>query len=152
MVNTTTDLHVCLRCKHLHGRTISVDGLLIEDGKILLIKRKNRPYKGYWALPGGYIDFDETAEEACIREFREETGIHVAVVKLVGLFSAPSRHRHQNISAAYLVEKISGKKQAGDDALEVVWFKLDNLPKKLAFDHREIIENIKNLTQGREYY
>lgn len=141
-------LHVCPVCQHRHGRSLAVDGLLIEDDKILLVKRKNQPEQAKWALPGGYVDFDETVETACIREFKEETGLLVAIVDFLGLFSDPARHIYQNISAAYIVKRISGKEAAGDDAAAIDWFGLDNLPNKMAFDHREIINAyIKTMTE-----
>lgn len=131
--------HNCPQCGNYHLRGVSLDGLLVKDGKILLIKRGNDPYKGYWALPGGYLEYDERTEEACCREFEEETGVKVEIEKLVGVFSAPKRHPLQVVTAAYSLHYISGEAHAADDALDAKWFDLDALP-ELAFDHKEMID------------
>ncbi|HDI74746.1 MAG TPA: NUDIX hydrolase, partial [Thermoprotei archaeon] len=65
--------------------------ILTEDGAIVLIKRSKDPFKGYWALPGGFVEYGETVEEAAIREAFEETGIRIELLALVGVYSDPSR-------------------------------------------------------------
>ncbi|MBD3389792.1 NUDIX domain-containing protein [Candidatus Micrarchaeota archaeon] len=119
-------------------RPATVDALIIENGKILLIKRGREPDKGKWALPGGFVDRGETAEEACVREVEEETGLEVEVEEIVGVFSEPERDPRRTISIAYLCRKRGGVAMGGDDAGEAGWFLLDELP-ELAFDHGEII-------------
>jgi 8-oxo-dGTP diphosphatase len=120
------------------NRGLSVDGVILRGKKILLIKRGNDPFKGHWALPGGYVDWNETTEEAVAREVLEETGLKVISAKLTGIYSSPSRHPQQVITIGYLVET-SGEPKAGDDALEFNWFSLGELPSGLAFDHNKII-------------
>ncbi len=122
-------------------RPFACDGILVEDGKILLIKRAKEPDLGKWALPGGRIEEDETAEECLEREFREETGLEVEPVKLLGIYSDPARDPRKIIGAAYLTRKTGGELKAGDDAEEVKWFELGKIPEELAFDHRKIIED-----------
>jgi 8-oxo-dGTP diphosphatase len=115
--------------------------ILIENGKILLIKRGREPFKGEWALPGGRIEEDETAEQCLKREMKEETGLDVEPIKLTGLYSDPKRDPRGIIAATYLVKRISGEPKAGDDAAELKWFELENLP-ELATDHKKMIEEV----------
>ncbi|KAA0000265.1 MAG: NUDIX hydrolase [Thermoplasmata archaeon] len=120
--------------------SIAVDGILIKDGKILLIKRKNEPFKGKWALPGGFVEYGEKVEDAVLREFKEEVGIKAKIKKLVGVYSDPSRDpRGHVISIVFLLEA-EGVPKAGDDAMEARFFDLNDLP-PLAFDHEKIIKD-----------
>jgi 8-oxo-dGTP diphosphatase len=108
---------------------------------ILLIERKKDPFAGQWALPGGFIDMDETLEAACIRELKEETGLELTNMGQFRVFDAIGRDpRHRTISVVFYAF-ISDKQYVTglDDAERAEWFPLDNLP-TLAFDHREIVE------------
>ncbi len=121
-------------------RLISVD-LIIKrsDNSIIFVKRGFPPYKGYWALPGGFVKFDETLEEAAVREAKEETGLDIELKKLAGVFSKLNRDpRGRILSVAFAAKVIGGEIKAGSDAKEVKAFK--TLPKKLAFDHAEILK------------
>jgi len=123
---------------------VAVDAVVkYSENSIVLIRRKNPPFRGEFALPGGFVDVGETVEEACIRESYEETNIRVTIKKLIGVFSAPNRDpRGHNISIAFLCEPLtdSEKPLAKDDAqaLEIVKF-TDLSSLKLAFDHKDII-------------
>jgi len=120
--------------------SVAVDGVLIKGDKILLIKRKNEPFKGRWALPGGFVEYGETVEEAVLREFEEEVGLKARIKKLLGVYSKPDRDpRGQVISIVFLLDA-EGDAKAGDDAADARFFPLDNLP-PLAFDHDEIIKD-----------
>ena len=114
-----------------------------SENSIVLIRRKNPPFRGEFALPGGFVDVGETVEEACIRETYEETNIRVTIKKLIGVFSAPNRDpRGHNISIAFLCEPLtdSEKPLAKDDAQALEIVKLTDLSSlKLAFDHKDII-------------
>lgn len=110
--------------------------------EILLIQRKNEPFKNQYALPGGFVDADESIEQAAIRELEEETSVKVSKIKQFGAYGNPNRDpRGYMVSIAYLT-KVSPDTQvkAADDAKNVKWFKLNNLP-ELAFDHKEIIKD-----------
>lgn len=133
----------CLHCGRYDNRPVSIDALIIRDGNILLIKRRREPYKGIWALPGGHIDWDETVEEATIREVREEVGLMATRVQLLGVYSDPKRHPKQAIAVAFICVT-SGEPKAGDDAVEARFFSLDNLPAPLAFDHEKIVEDFRS--------
>ncbi|MFH1685583.1 MAG: NUDIX hydrolase, partial [Candidatus Micrarchaeota archaeon] len=93
-----------------------------------------------WALPGGRIDDNETAEDCLVREMKEETNLEVEPVKFTGLYSNPNRDPRGVIAAAYLVKRVSGNPKAGDDAAEVAWFELNHLP-LLCADHKKIVED-----------
>jgi len=114
--------------------------ILIEEGKILLVKRGREPFKGQWALPGGRIDEGETAEDCLRREMKEETGLEVDPVRLVGIYSDPKRDPRGVIAAAYLVRRVGGELKAGDDAEEAKWFDITSLP-SLCTDHGKIVED-----------
>lgn len=132
--------------------SLTVDGVLIEDGKIVLVQRKNPPFKGKWALPGGFVENNETVEEAVVREFREETSFKSEVAMLVGVFSEPGRDpRGHIVSVVYLLRRIGGRLKAGDDAGKCRWFPLDGLP-GLAFDHEQILDLVKKTClKGNEH-
>jgi 8-oxo-dGTP diphosphatase len=121
---------------------ITVDGIIIKDDEIILIKRKYEPYKNSWALPGGYVEYNEKTEDAIIREIFEETGIKTKINKLIGVYSDPKRDpRGHTISIIYELKIINGKIKSGDDASEVDFFKFDDIPEKLSFDHKKIISD-----------
>ena len=108
---------------------------------ILLIRRKGEPFAGDWALPGGYLEEDETLEACAARELHEETGLETADLRLFGTFSEPGRDpRGRTVSVAFLTRVDAGavEPRAGDDAAETRWFACDALP-VLAFDHDRII-------------
>jgi 8-oxo-dGTP diphosphatase len=114
---------------------LSVDSVVFDDaGRVLLIRRKNPPFQGYFALPGGFVDAGETTEAAALRELKEETGIEGSSPRLVGVYSDP---RHL-VSVAYLVSAVSYEVQAGDDAADAQ-FVANWRDQPLAFDHQKII-------------
>ncbi len=119
---------------------IAVDGVLIKGNKILLIKRKNEPFKGKWALPGGFVEYGEKVEEAVLREFEEEVGIKARIKKLLGVYSDPARDPRGHIISIVFLLEAEGEPKAGDDAADAKFFSLDKLP-PLAFDHEKIIRD-----------
>jgi ADP-ribose pyrophosphatase YjhB (NUDIX family) len=108
------------------------------DG-IILIKRKNPP-EG-WALPGGFIDYGETLEAAAVREAKEETGLHIKLIRQFHSYSAPERDPRQHTISTVFIAEASGKATAGDDAVELGTFFKGRLPDKIAFDHKQILED-----------
>jgi 8-oxo-dGTP diphosphatase len=124
---------------------VTVDAIILYKGNfIILIRRRNPPFKGELALPGGFVDLGETVEEACSREAYEEKNLHINIIKLVGVFSDPNRDpRGHTITIAYLCEPSQKNEtpKAKDDALSIEAIPLKKLPSlKLAFDHFEIIK------------
>lgn len=120
---------------------ITVDGVLFKDNSILLIQRKNPPFQGMWALPGGFVEYGETTENAVIREVNEETGLDTQIFTLLGVYSNPQRDpRGHSISIVYILTKIKGDVLGSDDALQAAFHSLDSLP-SLSFDHEKIIKD-----------
>lgn len=118
---------------------LATDCVIFHDDAVVLIKRKYDPYKGYYALPGGAVEVGETVEDACRREMREEIGLEVRNLVLVGVYSRPDRDpRGHTVSIVYLAEADISKIRAGSDAAEAElvanWNDLD-----LAFDHGEVL-------------
>jgi len=121
---------------------LTCDGILIKDKKILLIKRKNNPYKNKWALPGGFVEYGEKVEESVVREFYEETGLKTKISELIGVYSDPNRDpRGHTITVVYLLEILEGNLTSGDDAVDAKFFDINKLP-ELAFDHDVIINDV----------
>ncbi|MFO7677709.1 MAG: NUDIX hydrolase [Thermoplasmatota archaeon] len=121
---------------------ITVDGIILKDNKILLVKRKNNPFKDKWALPGGFVEYGETTEKAVVREIFEETGLKTTVQNLIGVYSDPLRDpRGHTISIVYILNITNGEIAAGDDAADANFFKLNQLP-NLSFDHKDIIRDV----------
>lgn len=111
----------------------------IESKGMVLIKRKNPPYG--WALPGGFVDYGESLEEAAVREAKEETDLDVRLIGQFHTYSDPKRDpRHHSISTVY-VAKANGVPQAKDDAIEIGIFNETNLPDAIAFDHHFILKD-----------
>lgn len=122
---------------------VTVDAVVFthDHQEILLIQRKNDPFQGQWALPGGFVEDDEDLATAVGRELEEETGIATETFQQFYAFGAPNRDpRGRAVSIAYytVVNKADFQPQAASDAQEVRWFSLAELP-KLAFDHAEIL-------------
>lgn len=121
-----------------------------ESKHILLIQRGQDPFVGKWALPGGFLDMDETPEQAVLRELKEETGLVVSTMTQMHTFGDINRDpRHRTITTAFVAiqEGISKSEVKGmDDAQHALWFPLDRLP-ELAFDHLLIIDFFKQTLQ-----
>lgn len=129
----------CSTCGFYPNRGLGIDALIMIDNKIVLIKRGIEPYKGYWAFPGGWIDWNISAEDTVKKEVKEETNLNVTSMKLFGVYSDPERHPRQGITLLYIV-KAEGTIHAGDDAEDIRLYPLDDLPTPLAFDHEKMIK------------
>lgn len=119
---------------------LAADALILYGDGIVLIRRENSPYQGFYALPGGFVELGETVEEAVRREAREETGLDIVPIKLVGVYSSPDRDpRGHVVSVSYLAWG-RGVLSAGSDASSAEVFALEALP-PLAFDHALIVRD-----------
>jgi ADP-ribose pyrophosphatase YjhB (NUDIX family) len=140
----------CSKC----GETVSVyknpvptvDIIIRTSQGIVLIQRKNPPYG--WAIPGGFIDYGESAEDAAMREAEEETSLKISNLKLLGVYSAPDRDpRFHTLSVVFTAES-DGVPAAGDDAEELGVFTFETLPSQLAFDHAAILKDYFSLLKS----
>ena len=129
---------------------LTVDGIIIEKEKILLIKRATQPYLNYWALPGGFVELNETLEEAITREVIEETCLQTKTNGLAGAYSDPKRDpRGHTVSIVYFMKIIGGEPNKTNEAKEIEYFDFNKLPEKIAFDHRKIIDDAINQFKNR---
>lgn len=135
---------------HWRKPSVTADGIIIRGHEIALVKRGKEPFKGTYALPGGFLEHGETLEHCAVREVYEETGLKTEIVDLVGVFSDPARDpRGQVVTAVYQLRPIGGTLKGGDDASAADWLPLDKLP-KLAFDHGKIIEDFLEMRKSRK--
>ncbi len=130
--------------KHCYSHprpAVTVDIVVLSrNGRVLLIKRKGEPFRGGWALPGGFVDIDETLADAAARELEEETGIAGVDMRQLHAFDDPDRDpRGRTISIAFLAKvEAPPEPTAKSDAAEARWTAVDQLP-PMAFDHDAII-------------
>jgi 8-oxo-dGTP diphosphatase len=121
---------------------LTVDCVVFDpQGRLLLIRRKNPPFQGQHALPGGFVDYGETTEQAAARELEEETGLHAEELSLLGVYSDPGRDpRGHTVSVVYLTRVSNFAPRAGDDAAQAE-FVADWQRQPLAFDHDRIVSD-----------
>lgn len=131
-----------------------VFGIDRDDLKVLLIRRGLEPFRGQWALPGGFVRVDETLDEAALRELQEETGLRRAFLEQLYTFGAVARDpRERVVSVAYyaLVKMALEETRAATDASDAKWFGVTSIP-QLAFDHREIVDTALARLRGKLRY
>jgi len=127
---------------------VSVDAVVFcrsaGTTEVLLINRGNEPYKGRWAVPGGFLELDEELEDGAARELAEETGVTGVKLEQIRAFGKCGRDpRGRMISIVFMGVANAEQKaatKAGDDAAKAKWFDIENLPKNMAFDHDEMIK------------
>jgi len=119
---------------------LTTDAVILDPEKgVVLIRRGHPPFEGCWALPGGFIEVGERCADACVREAREETGLEVEPVALLGVYSRPDRDpRGHTVSTVYLCRVLGGRLAGGDDASDARWF-TDLTGIELAFDHSSVL-------------
>jgi 8-oxo-dGTP diphosphatase len=124
-------------------RPLTVDAIVLRDDEIVVIRRGHEPFKGMLALPGGFVEKDETVERAVARETKEETGLDAEIVGLVGVYSGPGRDpRGPTVSVCYRMRATGGRLQAASDAAAVQLVSRSAVP-SLAFDHNKMIEDAR---------
>src|SRR3990167_3491513 len=139
-------------------RHVVIDAIVIKDQKILLVKRALHLWHGNkWAIPGGFLDRDETLKQAVVRELKEETGLHGKITNLFKIIDSPNRKNEdrQNVAFVYIVEASGQIKFDPHEVTDAKWFNINNLTdeNEFAFDHYEIIRDYitgQNSTNGRK--
>src|SRR6266849_7123595 len=139
--------------------SVTVDVVMMSrrqrDLQVLLVKRRSWPYEGMWAIPGGFVNMQESLEEAAKRELQEETGVQDVYLEQLYTFGDPGRDpRTRVITVVYFALLDSARLQvrAADDAADVDWFPVYNLPEELAFDHAKILEYALDRLRGKLDY
>ena len=129
------------KLRRTEGPWLTVDAVVPRGGSLLLVKRGRYPFEGMHALPGGFVEADETVEEAVVRETLEETGLRTKAVRLLGVYSDPGRDpRGHTASVVFELAITGGRLHGGDDAADAGFFEAGRLP-PLAFDHQKIVSD-----------
>lgn len=125
----------------VNRQTFKTSGVINE---ILLIKRKNNPFKDCWALPGGFMEINETLETCARRELKEETNIDANDIYLKKILDNVDRDPRGRVVSVVFVTNVSQhvEAKANDDAKELAWFNINELPQNMAFDHKELFQTI----------
>jgi ADP-ribose pyrophosphatase YjhB (NUDIX family) len=141
--------------KELHHKNPlpTVDIIIQKDSQILLVNRKKEPFKGLFALPGGFVNEGEQVEDAAKREAKEETSLDIELVDILGVYSEPNRDPRGHIMSTVFVGKISPNNKvealAQDDAAKIEWIDLEDVDNThFAFDHQKIISDYKKWKQS----
>jgi ADP-ribose pyrophosphatase YjhB (NUDIX family)/L-amino acid N-acyltransferase YncA len=137
---------VCRECGFIYylNPTVAAGALVEEEGRVVLVRRKADPRAGYWGLPAGYVEADESAEDAAIRETLEEVGLHVELDDLLGVYSYGGELQRRGVLILYAAHAVSGELRAGDDAAEAAFFAPHELPpdSQIAFrTHRQALHD-----------
>jgi len=125
------------------GPALTVDAVWIVDDRLLVVRRGREPFRGRWALPGGFVEPTETVEEAVARELFEETGLRGRPGGLVGVYSGPDRDpRKPTATVAFWIRGRPAAPRAGDDAAGAAWLPIGRA-RSLAFDHDRIVRDAR---------
>jgi len=121
---------VCPHCDHTvyFDPKVAVAVCILQDDKILLIRRGNEPMRHLWAMPAGFMDYDEDPQAAARREVLEETGLEVHIDRLLDVFHTPNDGGMANIVIVYAASITGGRMQTDDDADDVAWFRREDVP------------------------
>ncbi len=121
---------------------VACDSIIERRNKILLVKRKFEPFKGFYAFPGGKVEENELVEKAIVREVKEETGYIIKPIEILGVYSDPKRDPRGHVITITFISKIIKGKLKNSIETEPKWFKINEVKKmKLAFDHSKIFKD-----------
>ncbi|HUU55040.1 MAG TPA: NUDIX hydrolase [Armatimonadota bacterium] len=142
------DRRACPQCEFVdyENPRPCVGVLVIDRGKVLLVARAIEPFKGYWDIPGGFLDSDEHPADAAKREMMEETGLLVEPVEVLDFWvDVYGEETFHTLNICYLARLAGGEAKAGSDATRVEWFPLDALPPNIAFNwERQALEKLRD--------
>jgi ADP-ribose pyrophosphatase YjhB (NUDIX family) len=140
----------------MYKNPIPTVDIIIEKGeKIVLIRRKNEPFKGKLAIPGGFVNEGELIEDRAIIEAKEETSLNIELKDILGVYSIPDRDpRGHLMTTVFIAKSKDGKVKGGDDAADASWFNLTNeILNKVSFDHKKILTDyLKWKKKGGTYW
>jgi len=146
VINTENQFK-CDACQYVyyHNPAPTVGAIIIKNHRVLLGKRAMEPMKGYWDVPGGFMDANETPKETLKREMLEELGIKIEIGKFVGYFpDVYGKFNESTLNLYYVVTKWSGEIKPDDDVTEAKWFNLNKLPEIAFKNGLEAIEKYKS--------
>ena len=143
-VGTERGAFACTGCgRPFYENSKPCAGALVErDGRVLLVRRGIEPYKGWWDIPGGFLAPGEHPAEGAAREVREETGLIVEPTELLGIWIdtyASGDEQAYTLNCHYVARIVGGAERAADDAIELAWFRPDELPAEIAFEHQPAV-------------
>ena len=137
--------YVCKDCRAIHclNPKVSAGIIVVSEGSLLLVRRAIEPYAGQWNLPAGYVEYEESCEQAAVREAREEAGVDVVLRGLHGVYSCVDDPRAHYVLVIYRADIRGGELRGGDDVDDARLFPLTDLPEHIAFDGmRRAIEDL----------
>jgi|SRR3989304_8295688 len=123
----------------------AVDTIILNGRKVLMTKREGEPFKGLWKFPGGMVDNDETVEQAAVREVKEETGLDVEIIDILGVYSDPKRDpRMHTMAVVFIMKPLNNVLKMNEESTDIKWVDIDEVDtKNLGFDHGKIAEDFK---------
>jgi len=126
---------LCSRCGRVHYKNAKPCAcvLVVQDGRVLLVRRAVEPFYGYWDIPGGFLEAEEHPAEGAVREIEEETGLRVRLTALLGIYVDAYGEDEYTLNVHYLAEVVSGEARPASDVSELAWFAPHELPAELAF-------------------
>ena len=139
---------VCDRCGYVSYRNPAPAAgvVIVEDGRVLMVRRKFEPRAGMWTLPAGFVEYDEHVTACAIREAKEETNLNVELIRLFGAYMAMDDPRTQVVLLLYLAHRVGGEVRPGDDASEARFFPLHQMPVEIAFKaHEQALADVRRM-------
>jgi ADP-ribose pyrophosphatase YjhB (NUDIX family) len=142
---------VCPKCEFVdfHNPSPAAGAVVVLDGKLLLVRRAADPYKGDWCIPAGFMEWDESPQHCAERELKEETGLDIVIGEIFNVYSGTDDPRTNAVLILYFGRVVGGIATAGDDASEVAFFRIGEIPANIAFlAHRQAIDDLRTNHPG----